>query len=831
MFLYSFKSMANIHSELEKLPIEDLLKKLQVDPQKGLSEQEAQARLSQHGLNQLEEKKKSKWKILASFFWGPIPWMIEVAIILSALLERWPDFFIILALLLINALLGFIQEFQAGNAIAALKEKLALKSHVLRDGSWKEIEAKHLVPGDIILIKIGNIIPADVKLISGEYLSVDQSALTGESLPVDKKIEDLAYSSTVAKKGEMRAVIVSIGMNTFIGKTAKLVDSAEVSSHFQQAIIKIGRLLIFVTLLVCAFILAVSLYRVDVAHSNHQTFGQIAIFILVLVIAGIPVALPAVLSVTMAIGAHRLTKLKAIVAKLTAIEELANLNMLCSDKTGTLTKNELTVGEVKGFSVKDEHEVLLYAALASSQNQGDAIDQAIVNQLKNKELLKNFKCEKFIPFDPVRKSAEAHIISNEGNAFRVCKGATQVILDLAKPDENLRQEIQKWIDEFASKGFRSLGIAKSNSEGTAWQFIGIIPLFDPPREDSKETIHYLKQLGISVRMVTGDNCAIAKQMAAQLGLGTNIVAVAELQDQEEQTFNHALQEADGFAEVFPEHKFKIIKALQKENYVLGMTGDGVNDAPALKQANVGIAVSGASDAARASADLVLTESGLMTITHAIEEARRVFGRMKSYAMYRISETCRLLLFLFLAMLFLDEQPLSAIMIILIALLNDIPIMTIAYDNMEVSPEPSEWSMKEVYTVAIGLSIVGVISTFGLFWIGKTYWHFDFDHLKTLAFLGILCGGNLTIYLTRNQSMFWSFPRPHWVFMSATFLSLIVGSIIAIYGFGTSDFYGIGFKYVTYSWIYILLWFFVCFLTKLILYKIFKFRKKYNVLQK
>ncbi|MCH9633617.1 MAG: Calcium-transporting ATPase 1 [Chlamydiae bacterium] len=818
--------MSETQSEYQNLSNEDALQKFNVKIETGLSQTDAQERLSKNGPNQIQEKKKSKWTMLFAFFWGPIPWMIEIAIVLSALLKRWPDFFIILALLLINALLGFIQESKAGNAIAALKEKLALKSRVLRDSKWQEVEAKDLVPGDIISVKLGNIIPADIKLISGEYLSVDQASLTGESLPVDKKLGDVAFSGTIAKKGEMTGLVTGTGMNTFIGKTAKLVDSAKTVSHFQEAILKIGRFLIYTTLVICAIIFGVLLYRIHQGHSAQDTFGQIIIFVLVIIIAGIPVALPAVLSVTLAVGAHKLAQMKAIVSKLIAIEELANMNELCSDKTGTLTKNELSLGDIQTHGAQDAQEVLFIASLASVQEGDDVIDKTIISGLQNKEALKEYTVEKFLPFDPVKKSSESIIKGKDGQSFHACKGAPQILLDMAQPDEGLRNNVQKCIEDLAQKGFRTIGVARSNADGSQWQFLGLIPLFDPPRDDCKETINKIKSLEVNVHMITGDNVAIARQLASQLCLGTNIISIEEVLKQKGkiEEAHEELKKGDGFAQVFPEHKFEIIKAFQEDKNVVGMTGDGVNDAPALKQADIGIAVSGATDAARSAADLVLTEPGLNTIYNAIEESRRVFGRMKSYAMYRISETCRLLFFLLLSVIVFNDRPLTAIMIILIALLNDIPIMSIAYDNMEVKTEPVIWRMKEVFTVSIGLALVGVLSTFGLYWIGEKIWQFDFYHSRTLAFLAILCGGNLTIYLMRNEGMLWQSPKPNIKFLVATWFSLIVGTLVSVYGLGTQDFLGIGWKYVVYSWIYILIWFGICFLTKLLIYAIFGFNK-------
>ncbi|MCB1084982.1 MAG: plasma-membrane proton-efflux P-type ATPase [Chlamydiia bacterium] len=776
---------------------------------KGLSSEEVKKRQEEHGKNILEMKEKSIYLRLLSFFWGPIPWMIEIAAILSGLLQRWPDFIMIVALLLINAALGFFQEFKASNAIEALKSKLALKARVLRDGSWQTLPAKELVPGDVIQVKLGNIIPADLKLVSGEYLSVDQSALTGESLPVDKKVGDTAYSGTTVKLGDMVGEVAAIGLETFFGKTAKLVASAKSRSHFQEAVMKIGHFLIFLTLGIAAILFILSLFRLEVTHTLNLTLGNLFIFLLVLIIAGIPVALPAVLSMTMAIGASRMAKMKAIVSKLIAIEELAGMDILCSDKTGTLTKNELTVGEVTPFE-KSADEILFIAALASDITGEDPIDQAIVSQVKNIDEVKKYKTEKFIPFDPMRKRTEVTVTSPDGKTLSVSKGAPQMVLELAKPDEAFTKKVNDAVDAFAARGFRTLGVAEG--DGKSWTFLGLIPLFDPPREDTKQTVDEAQALHVAVKMVTGDHSAIAKEIASNLDLGSNILPAKEITDEN-------IEKADGFAEVFPEHKFKIVQSFQKKNHIVGMTGDGVNDAPALKQADIGIAVSNATDAARAAADLILTQPGLLVIKKAIDEARCIFGRMKSYAMYRISETCRLLFFLFLAMVLFKMQPLTAVMIILIALLNDIPIMMIAYDHMKVEEKPVFWNMKEIFTIAIGLAIVGVVSTFGLFWIGQNLWHLDPHKARTLAFFAILCGGNLTIYLTRNVGNLFEKPLPEWKFFLATLFSQVVGTLAAVYGLGSSDFEGIGWKYVGFSWLYIAVWFVICMWTKILIYKI------------
>jgi H+-transporting ATPase len=697
------KSAPSPNGQADAMTLSEWWKRLNTSMD-GLSQAEAQQRLAQYGPNALEEKKVSPILKFLSYFWGPIPWMIEIAAILSALLQHWADLIIILVLLGFNAVVGFWQEYQAANAVEALKKQLALKARVKRDGNWTEVDATTLVPGDVIRVRLGDIIPADVKLAEGDYLSVDQSALTGESLPVDKKLGDDAYSGSIAKQGEMVALVTTTGANTYFGKTARLVSQARSVSHFQQAVLTIGDYLIYLSLGLAAILIVAMLFRGTSVLSLVQ-------FTLILIVAAIPVAMPAVLSVTMAIGAVALAKLKAIVTRLESIEEMAGMDILCSDKTGTLTQNALTLGEPALFGAKDAQELILAGALASEVADRDAIDMAVIAGLQDPKTLNHYTQVNFVPFDPVHKRTEAEV-KDGGKPFKITKGAPQVILELCNPSADLADKVNVKVNEFARQGYRTLGVARS--DGTqGWQFLGLLPLFDPPREDSAETIKRAKEHGIQVKMVTGDNTAIAKQIASQLGLGTNIHVADELFKEGggssaiSKDAEVRVEAADGFAQVFPEHKFDIVQVLQDQGHIVGMTGDGVNDAPALKQANTGIAVSGATDAARAAADLVLTAPGLSVIVQAVEQARIIFERMNSYAIYRITETIRIMFFVVLAMIVFNFYPITAIMIILLALLNDLPIMTIAYDNTWLDPKPVRWNMRRVLTVATVLGLIGV----------------------------------------------------------------------------------------------------------------------------
>jgi H+-transporting ATPase len=798
---------------------QDLFTLLASSPQ-GLSAAEAGDRLARYGPNALEEKKTHPLLHFLSYFWGPIPWMIEVAAVLSALVEHWADLIIIVSLLVFNAIIGFWEEHEAADALEALKEQLALKARVLRDGKWQEIEAQDLVPGDVIRLRLGDIIPADVKLLEGEYLSVDQSALTGESLPVNKAAGDIAYSGSIAKQGEMVALVTSTGGNTFFARTAKLVESAGAVSHFQKAVLRIGDFLIVIAVGLSIILVVVELHR-------GLPVMDLVEFVLILVVASIPVAMPAVLSVTMALGALALSKMKAIVSRLQAIEEMAGIDVLCSDKTGTLTLNQLTLGDPVTFGQADPQEVITAACLASREENRDAIDEAVMAGLQNKSIIEACSLMKFIPFDPVHKRTEATIKDGD-KTFKVTKGAPQVILQLCVMDDETQARIEKAVDELAGKGYRTLGVAQAEN-GDQWRFLGLLPLYDPPRQDAAQTIAEAQDHGIKVKMITGDNVAIGREIARQLGLGTNIQPATDLFPKEGEcelgpAMVDKIEVADGFAEVFPEHKYNIVKALQDRGHLVAMTGDGVNDAPALKQAEVGIAVSGATNAAQSAAALVLTEPGLRVIIHAVEEARRIFERMMSYTVYRISMTISIMVFVVAAMLAYNVFPLTAIMIIILALLDDIPIMTIAYDNTYLSPTPVRWEMGRVLTVSTVLGFLATIESFLLFFLGRTYLNLPLPQLQTLLFLRLAAGGHLLLFVTRTKNWFFKSPFPSWKLFMAIVATQIVAVLMCGFGWLVPP---LPWVLIGYLWGYIIIWMLIQDIFKMGLHIMLAHRESYK----
>ena len=796
--------------DLKTLPMAEVEKTLESSPD-GLTEAEAKKRLTQYGPNELVEKKTNLLLKFLSYFWGPIPWMIEIAVILSGVVRHWPDFFIILLLLVANAVVAFWEERQAGNEIAALKAKLAIKARVIRDGKWINPPARELVPGDVIRLRLGDVVPADARLLAGDEVSVDQSALTGESLPATRKAGEAVFSGSIIRRGEIGALVYATGGKTYFGKTAQLVQEALTVSHFQKAVLKIGNYLIILAVALVAVIIGFAIYRGDAILTTLQ-------FALVLTVAAIPVAMPTVLSVTMAVGARLLAKKQAIVSRLVAIEELAGVDVLCADKTGTLTQNKLTLGDAFSVNNIPAEQIVLSAALASRADNNDTIDLAVLGGLKNKDELKDYQVVHFLPFDPVHKRTEATVKGKDGKTFKVTKGAPQVVLALSANAGSVKAAAEKAVNDFAARGFRSLGVARAEGDGT-WQLLGVLPMFDPPREDAKATIATALTMGVKIKMVTGDQLAIAKETAKTLGMGTNILDAKTLGDskkQESAAVIESIEKADGFAEVFPEHKFHIVDVLQKRDHIVGMTGDGVNDAPALKKADCGIAVSSATDAARAAAAIVLLTPGLSVIIDAIKESRRIFQRMNSYAIYRIAETLRVLFFMTLAILIFNFYPLTAVMIVMLALLNDGAILSIAYDNVHYKDQPEAWNMRMVLGISTVLGVIGVVSAFGLFYLGERVFRLDRAHIQTLMYLKLSVAGHLTIFLTRTRGPFWSI-RPAKILWGAVLGTQVVATLIAVYGLFMTP---LGWGWARFVWGYALLWFLLNDRVKLLAYRVF-----------
>jgi len=816
--------------DLEKAPVEDVLANLGVKPDAGLSSGEAQQRLTRYGPNALVEKEQSLALKMLKRFTGPIAYMIEAAAVVSAAIGHWDDFGIISALLLFNVALETWQDRKASSALAELKKGLAPEAVALRDGKWGTVQAARLVPGDMVKIRLGAIVPADLRMVQGDSASIDQAALTGESLPVSKKVGDEAYSGSVVKQGEMEAVVIATGSSTFFGRTARLVAGAGAESHAQKAMFQIGNFLIVVAVVLAAIMVGVRVYQDIVVVNNWGLDDALAIlqFVLVLLVASIPVAMPTVFSVTMALGALALSRQKAIVSKLSAIEEMAGVDILCSDKTGTLTKNQLMLNDPILLSDSDPQDCILAAALASRIEDRDAIDTAVIEALKDQSVLQSWKQLKFVPFDPVSKRTEATVTDSSGNTVVVSKGAPQAIVDLAKPDADVAKKVADTVADLASRGSRALGVARSTDGGSSWSLLGILPMFDPPRDDSKATIDKANEKGVKVKMVTGDDTAIAIETARQLGLGTHIIPAADAFPKDMDPDNvspqimDSIERADGFARVFPEHKYAIVKALQSRGHIVAMTGDGVNDAPALKQADCGTAVSGATDAARGAAALILTAPGLSVINSAIDEARRIFGRITSYTVYRVALTMDIMFLVVLSTIFLGFQPVTAVMLVVMSLLDDMPIMAIAYDNTRVSREPIRWEMHRVLGISAVLGFFAVVQSFGLLlagtevinhpahsaWFGLS----TMGQLQSLMFLQLVASGPLLLFVIRSERWFFLPPYPAVALLGAITSTQVIALLMCAFGWLVDP---ISWTLIAAVWIYNIVWMFVMAIVRLV----------------
>ncbi|GAA0144677.1 primary active transporter [Lithospermum erythrorhizon] len=818
--------------DLEHIPIEEVFDNLKCTKE-GLKSEEAQRRLEIFGYNKLEEKQESKFLKFLGFMWNPLSWVMEFAAIMAIALANggnkppdWQDFVGIIALLIINSTISFIEENNAGNAAAALMARLAPKAKVLRDGHWTEEDAAILVPGDIVSIKLGDIVPADARLLKGDPLKIDQSALTGESLPVTKCPGDEVYSGSTCKQGEIEAVVIATGVRTFFGKAAHLVDSTNHVGHFQKVLTAIGNFCI------CSIVVGMIIEIIVMYPIQHRAYRPGIDNLLVLLIGGIPIAMPTVLSVTMAIGSHRLSEQGAITKRMTAIEEMAGMDVLCSDKTGTLTLNKLTVDKnlIEVFSKQVDVDIAVrMAARASRIENQDAIDAAIVGMLADpKEARAGIEEVHFLPFNPTDKRTALTYIDSQGKMHRVTKGAPEQILNLARNKSEIEGRVHAVIDKFADRGLRSLAVAyqevpegRKESPGGPWQFIGLMPLFDPPRHDSAETIRRALNLGVNVKMITGDQLAIAKETGRRLGMGNNMYPSSALLGQNKDKsiialpVDEIIEAADGFAGVFPEHKYEIVKRLQARKHICGMTGDGVNDAPALKKADIGIAVADSTDAARSASDIVLTEPGLSVIISAVLTSRAIFQRMKNYTIYAVSITIRIVLgFMLLALIWKFDFP--PFMVLIIAILNDGTIMAISKDRVKPSPLPDSWKLAEIFATGVILGGYLAMMTVIFFWAAyKTNFfpdHFgvaslhkdDTDDIRKLAsavYLQVSTISQALIFVTRSRS--WSYvERPGALLCLAFFIAQLIATLIAVYAnWSFCAIKGIGWGWAGIIWLY------------------------------
>ncbi|KAL2753764.1 hypothetical protein ACRALDRAFT_1065026 [Sodiomyces alcalophilus JCM 7366] len=766
---------------------------LNTDTRIGLSEQEVTVRRRKYGLNQMKEEKENLILKFLMYFVGPIQFVMEAAAVLAAGLEDWVDFGVILALLLLNAVVGFVQEFQAGSIVDELKKTLALKAVVIRDGRVQEIEAPQVVPGDILQIEEGTIVPADGRIVTEDaFVQVDQSAITGESLAVDRHKGDTLYASSAVKRGEAFIIVTATGDSTFVGRAAALVSAANSGTgHFTEVLNGIGTTLLVLVVMTLLVVWVASFYR-----SNDIV--TILRFTLAILIVGVPVGLPAVVTTTMAVGAAYLAKKKAIVQKLSAIESLAGVEILCSDKTGTLTKNKLSLAEPYTVDGVDPEDLMLTACLAATRKKKgmDAIDKAFLKSLKHypraKSVLSKYKVISFHPFDPVSKKVTAVVESPTGERITCVKGAPLFVLKTVEEDHPLDEAVdidyKNKVAEFATRGFRSLGVARKRGEGN-WEILGIMPCSDPPRHDTARTVNEAKNLGLSVKMLTGDAVGIARETSRQLGLGTNIFNADRLGlggggDMPGSEVYDFVEAADGFAEVFPQHKYNVVEILQQRGYLVAMTGDGVNDAPSLKKADTGIAVEGASDAARSAADIVFLAPGLGAIIDALKTSRQIFHRMYSYVIYRIALSIHLEIYLGLWIAILNRS-LNIELVVFIAIFADIATLAIAYDNAPYSRTPVKWNLPRLWGIAIILGIVLAIGT----WITVTtmYAHGpnggivqNFGNMDEVVFLQISLTENWLIFVTRANGPFWS-SIPSWQLAGAILIVDIIATCFCIWG--------------------------------------------------
>ena len=719
----------------------------------GLTQEKAETLLREYGENAIAEQKTNLWLVFFHKLWGPVPWMLEVSIFLELLLGKSIEAGLIGALVIFNAIMSTLQESRATGALALLRKRLIVSARVLRNGQWQMIPSSNLVPGDAVYLRMGDLIPADIELHSGEIL-VDQSTLTGESLPIEAEAGNSVYAGTIVRRGEARGWVTSTGVHTRYGKTAELVRLAKTRGRLEKVVFSIAKHLVILDAILVMLIL---IYAV--------TFGlpmeDILPFALILLVASVPVALPATFTVATALGALELAKNGVLVTRLNAIEEAASMQILCMDKTGTLTENRLEVSQVTAFSPYTVKEVIHLAAMASDDATQDPLDMAILKKARQEDpasgsLIQNR--QKFIPFDPTTKCSEA-IFSNQGKILRVMKGAPKVIKMF---DDRLNGRFTREVEALTGEGYRVLAIASGDEQGI--EIAGLVALQDPIRLDSTNLIARLRNLGVKTIMVTGDGLLTAKAVAAKIGIGENACYQQDSLD----------DGCEVYAEVLPEDKFKLVRKYQQAGYIVGMTGDGVNDAPALKQAEVGVAVDNATDIAKAAASLVLTSPGLGSLVTAIETSRRIYQRMLTYTLNKIIKTIEIAFFLTLGLVFSHTFVTTPLLMVLLLFTNDFVTMTISTDRVKPSQAPNLWNMRSIIWGAVFIAVPILALSFAIFWYAEVILQLPLEQLQTLLFVMLVYSGQGTIYLVRERGHFWRSRPSKWMLIGTGLDLLLVG---------------------------------------------------------
>jgi H+-transporting ATPase len=804
----SSKNKEPTTEQFEQLSVEDVIKQLDTTLSSGLSLEEALRRISRYGYNEIEERHQSSLARFFKKFWGVTAWMLELIIVLSWYLGKFLNLYIISALLVFNAVLGFAQEEKANAAVGSLRKKLQISARVLRDGKWQVVPARELVPGDIIRMRLGDFVPADAKIIQGD-VEVDKSALTGESLPVTESTGSLLYSGSVIRKGESSCVVISTGLRTYFGKTVQLVQIAKPKVHSEEFTSKVVKLLLVMAASLIAALFVFSAFK--------GTFISILPLSITLLVSAVPIALPVMFSITMALGSLELAKKGVLVTRLSASDDAAMMSVLCVDKTGTLTMNRLSLAD--SFAIGDfkKDDVILYGALSSNEANQDPIDISFINAAKELGLTSDYIQKKFTPFNPSTRRTEA-VLEKNGKSFIASKGAVSIMTSLCKIKPDDLDLVQARVNEFSQKGYRTLAVAMTDGDISEMRLVGIAALYDKPREDSPGLISDLKDLGISTKMLTGDALPIARETAQQIGLGgtiTNMSSLNQLFKSNQEKASKLVEESDGFAEIYPEDKFQIVSNLQSQRHVVGMTGDGINDAPALRQAEVGIAVSNATDVAKGAASVVLTNEGLTDIVEIVKAGRMIYQRIMTWTLNKIIKTFQIVVFVVSAFLLTGIQIVSTFDMILLIFLVDFVTLSISTDNVRWSKCPNSWNVKSLIKIAGIIGIATVLESLALLYFGIQYLGLSqqLSKLHTFSFDILLLSGIFAILIARERNAFWK-SKPSRTLLVSIIADVMVCVVISILGMP-------GFAIIPVEDIFIVLGY--CFLFSLVVNDFIKLR--------